>query len=279
VRAGEALGLTQSAVSRAVSRLEQRVGIRLFTRSVRSISLTDDGRRFYESIAPHLAAIDDATNVAGDAATQVRGRLRVNVGTNIGQLLAPHLPAFLDAHPELFLELVVRDRVGDLVSDGFDACIRFGQPELSSLKARLLFRSPIVTCASPAYLARHGTPKKPADIEHHRCVLMRDPSTGIAYGWDFVRGKKIVSVNATGQLMVSDVGPMLAACIAGQGIAQLLEITAREHITAGRLVRVLPEWGDETYPLYAYHPAAHVVPPKLRVFLDLVGTVLSARST
>src|SRR4051812_1614772 len=230
VRAGEALGLTQSAVSRAISRLEARVGIRLFTRSARAIALTDDGRRFYQSVASHLAAIEDATMTAGDASTQVRGRLRVNVSASTGQILTPRLGPFLEQHPELFVELVVRDRIGDLVTEGFDASLRFGQPEGSSLKARLLLRTPIVTCASPAYLARNGVPRTPRDIEDHRCLLMRDPSTGIPYGWDFVRGKKIVSVNATGQLMANEVGPVLAACLAGLGIAQLLELQVRDHL-------------------------------------------------
>jgi DNA-binding transcriptional LysR family regulator len=277
VRAGEALGVTQSAVSRAIARLEARVGIRLFTRTARAISLTDDGRRFYESVAPHLAAIEDATIEAGGTSSQVRGRLRVNLSASISQILTPRLQPLLEQHPDLFIELVVRDRIGDLVSEGFDASIRFGQPEGSSLKSRLLLRTPIVTCASPAYIARHGMPRTPNDIENHRCVLMRDPSTGIQYGWDFVRGKKIVSVNATGQLMVNEVGPMLAACLAGQGIAQLLELMVRDHIADGRLVRVLPDWGDETYPLYAYHHSSQLVSPKVRAFLELLVDTFSVR--
>jgi len=277
VRAGEALGLTQSAVSRAISRLEARVGIRLFTRTARAISLTDDGRHFYQSVAPHLAAIEDATMTAGDASTQVRGRLRVNVSASTGQLVAPRLRPFLERHPDLFVELVVRDRIGDLVSEGFDASIRFGQPEASSLKARLLLRTPIVTCASPEYIARHGMPRTPGDIANHRCLLMRDPSTGIQYGWDFVRGKKIVSVNATGPLMVNEAGPLLAACLEGLGIAQLLELQVRDHIADGRLVHVLPDWSDETYPLYAYHHASQPVSPKVRAFLALLVEMFSVR--
>jgi DNA-binding transcriptional LysR family regulator len=271
VRAGEALGLTQSAVSRAVARLEDRIGVRLFRRTARSISLTDEGQRFYEAIAPHVAAIEDAAIEAGSASTQVRGRLRVNVDAGIAQfVLTPQLPAFLARHPELAVELAVRDRMGDLVSEGFDVSVRFGQPEPSALKSRLLLRTRVVTCASPAYVARHGLPRRPIDVEKHQCVLMRNPATGSHFEWEFVRGAKTVPVTARGQLMVNDVGPMLAACLGGQGIAQVLELYARPFFADGRLVQVLPDWAEETYPLYAYHHAAQLVSAKVRAFLEFV---------
>ncbi|QSQ19451.1 LysR family transcriptional regulator [Pyxidicoccus parkwayensis] len=270
-RAGEAVGLTQSAVSRAIARIEERLGVRLFRRTARSISLTDEGRRFYEAVAPHLAAIVDATTEAGSSASRVRGRLRVNVDAGIGQfLLTPRLTPFLARYPELTVELEVRDRMGDLVREGFDVSVRFGLPRPSALKARLLMRTRIVTCASPEYLARHGAPQRPRDIEQHQCVQFRDPATGSPFGWEFVRGKQVVPVNTSGQLMVNGSGPLLAACLAGQGIAQLLELYTREYLDDGRLVQVLPEWADETYPLYAYHHSAQLISAKVRAFLDFV---------
>jgi DNA-binding transcriptional LysR family regulator len=271
VRAGEALGLTQSAISRAIARLEDRVGVRLFRRTARSISLTDEGLRFYESVAPHLAAIEDATIAAGSSATQVRGRLRVNVDAGIGQfVLTPRLQPFLAQHPDLSMEMAVRDRMGDLVREGFDVSIRFGIPEPSALKARLLMRTRVVTCASPAYIARFGMPLRPSDIERHHCVLMRNPVTGSHFEWELVRGKKAVPVNASGQLMVNEAGPLLAAVLGGHGIAQVLELYARELLNDGRLVQVLPEWADETYPLYAYHHSAQLMSGKVRAFIDFV---------
>lgn len=271
VGAGEAMGLTQSAVSRAVARLEERIGVRLFRRTARSISLTDEGRRFYESVAPHLAAIADATTEAGGSASRVRGRLRVNVDAGIGQfVLTPRLPAFLAQHPDLAVEIAVRDRMGDLVRDGFDVSVRFGLPEPSALKARLLLRTRVLTCASPAYLARHGLPRRPRDVEKHQCVLMRDPATGTHFEWEFVRGRKVVPVNVSGQLTVDQTGSLLAACLAGQGITQVLALYARDLLADGRLVQVLPEWAQETYPLYAYHHAARLQSAKVRAFLDFV---------
>jgi DNA-binding transcriptional LysR family regulator len=274
VGAGEALGLTQSAVSRAVARLEDRVGVRLFRRTARSISLTDEGRRFYESVTPHLRAIEEATIEAGDSSARVRGRLRVNVDPGIGQfVLTPHLQPFLAQYADLFVEIAVRDRMGDMVREGFDVAVRFGFPEPSALKARLLMRARVITCASPAYVARHGMPRRPSDIEAHQCVLMRDPSTGSHFGWEFVRGKRVVAVNVSGQLMVNGVGPMLAASLAGQGVAQVLELYTREFLADGRLVQVLPEWAEETYPLYAYRHPAQLMSAKVRAFLEFVAAV------
>ena len=271
VRAGEALGLTQSAVSRAIARLEQRVGVRMFRRTARSVSLTDDGLRFYESIAPHLTAIEDATTEAGGSSTKVRGRLRVNVDAGIGQfVLTPRLEPFLTRHPDLSVEIAVRDRMGDLVREGFDIGVRFGLPEPSALKSRLLMRTRVVTCASPEYIARRGMPTRPGDIEKHQCVLMRDHTTGRPFDWEFVRGQKVVPVNASGQLLVNDVGGLLGACLGGQGIAQLLELYARDLFADGRLVQILPAWADETYPLYAYHHSAQLMSAKVRAFLDFV---------
>jgi DNA-binding transcriptional LysR family regulator len=274
LRAAETLGLTQSAVSRAVARLEDRVAVRLFRRTARSISLTDEGLRFYESVAPHLAAIEDATIEAAGSSTKVRGRLRVNVDAGVAQfVLVPPLQPFLAKHPDLAVEIDVRDRMGDLVREGFDVAVRFGIPEPSALQTRLLMRTRIVTVASPAYLKRRGMPRHPRDIAQHECVLMRDPSTGKAFGWEFVRGKTTIPVNVSGQLMVNAVGPMLAACVAGLGIAQVLELYSRKSLAGGQLIQLLPEWTDETYPLHAYHHSAQLMSAKVRAFLDfIVGT-------
>lgn len=271
-RAGEAMGLTQPAVSRAVARLEERVGIRIFNRTARAISLTDEGRRFYEAVAPHLASIEDAAVSAGGAKAVVRGRLRINVDGTFGHfVLSPHIGAFLDRFPDISVELSVRDRMGDLVADGFDVAIRFGVPEPSSLKARLLLETRVLTCASEGYIARHGTPKHPRDlIDRHQCLLIRDPATGRPFEWEFQRGKETIPLQAAGRLMVNDTGSLLGACLGGVGIAQLLELYAKDILAEKKLVQLLPEWSDETFPLYAYHHASHLVSAKVRAFLDFV---------
>jgi DNA-binding transcriptional LysR family regulator len=277
VRAGRALGLTQSAVSRAVARLEERVGLRLFQRTARASSLTEEGRRYYTSIAPHLSAIEEATIEAGSANREVRGRLRVNIDGGIGQfLIVPNLGPFLEAHPGLTLELVMRERLGELVSEGFDVAVRFGELEPSALKARLLLRTRVITCASPAYLAKHGTPKTPGDITRHQCIQLRQPSTGAPFAWEFVRGKKVVPVQTRGQLFVNNTGPLIASCVSGLGVTQLLELYSGEYLKSGQLVRLLPEWNDELYPLYAYYHPAQRLSARVRAFLDFVVQLTKA---
>ncbi|ANN72644.1 LysR substrate-binding domain-containing protein [Bordetella bronchialis] len=271
-RAGEAIGLTQPAVSRAVARLEERVGIRIFHRTARAISLTDEGRRFYEAMAPLLAGIEDVVADANQAKARVRGRLRINVDGTFGHyVLAPRIGEFLDRFPELSVEVSVRDRMGDLVADGFDLAVRFGTPEPSSYRALLLLRTRVLTCASPQYIARRGEPRRPEDLaKDHQCLLIRDPSTGRPYGWEFHRGKQVVPLHAAGQLMVNDTGSLLGACLGGAGVAQLLELYAKDLVASGRLALLLPQWAEETFPLYAYRHNSSLVSAKVRAFLDFV---------
>jgi DNA-binding transcriptional LysR family regulator len=191
VRAADALGLTQSGISRAVARLEARVGVRLLDRTPRAVSLTDEGRRFHTQVAPLLAGLEEAASEAAEASHAVRGRLKVNVDPWFARLvLAPRLSGLLGAHPQLSIELVVRDTLGDLVSEGFDVAVRFGEPEPSALIARKLLDTRILTCAAPAYLARCGQPRHPRDLERHECLLFRDPVTGRPFAWEFHRAGK-----------------------------------------------------------------------------------------
>jgi DNA-binding transcriptional LysR family regulator len=204
-RAGEALGLTSSGVSRAVARLEARIGIRLFDRAPRAVTLTDEGRRFHAQTRPLLAGIEEAAGEAAGAAAQARGRLRVNVDPWFARLvLASRLSGFLREHPELSLELVIRDTLGDLIAEGFDAAVRFGEPEPSSLIARKLLETRILTCAAPAYFARRGTPRHPRDLGQHECLLFRDPVTGRPFPWEFHRDDEVIEVKVSGQLVVND---------------------------------------------------------------------------
>ena len=165
VKGAELLGLTASGVSRAISRLEVRLGVRLLDRTTRSVMLTDEGRRFYEEAKPHLAAIEDAAVLASGAASAVRGRLKVDIDPFFLPLvLAGRLGDFCDRYPELSIEFVSTEHLGDLVSEGIDLAIRFGQPRFSTLVARKLIEAPILTVASPKYIARHGRPKHPSDL-------------------------------------------------------------------------------------------------------------------
>src|SRR5882724_1759027 len=221
-RAADALGLTPSGVSRAIARLEERIGVRLLDRTTRSLNLTDEGRLFYANINPLVLGIEDAVTRATGSSGSVRGRLRVNTDAFTSRLLlAPHIPRFLDLYPELSLELIARDQLGDLVGEGFDVAIRFGEPPSSSLVGRKLIDTRVVTVAAPSYLKRHGRPAKPADLANHVCIQVRDPATGQPYSWELQRGRKLIEVPTSGPLLLTDVGTILATCLAGFGVAQI----------------------------------------------------------
>src|ERR1700744_1094081 len=183
--AGVALDMSQSGVSRSVARLEARLGIRLFDRTTRSVTLTDEGRRFHEQIVPLLGALEEAAASAAQGASAVRGRLRVNMDPSFSRLVqGPRLSTFIDKHPDLQLELVTRDQLGNLVADGFYVAIRFGEPPVSSLVARKLLDTRILTVAAPSYLKKHGQPSRPNELENgrHVCIKFRDPLTGYPFG-------------------------------------------------------------------------------------------------
>jgi DNA-binding transcriptional LysR family regulator len=273
VRAADSLGLTQSGVSRAVARLEARLGVRLFDRTPRAITLTEEGRRFYDGVMPHLTGIEERAAEASGGATAVRGRLRVNADAAFGHsVLAPRLAGFMARHPEIELELVVRDRIGDLVAEGFDIALRFGEPEPSGLNSKLLLESRVLTCASPDYVARRGRPQHPDNLirDGHECVLVKEAATGRPYEWEFRRKAEVLSVPVRGRLTVNDSGSLIGALLGGQGIGQPLEFSVRDLLASGRLVRLLPDWSDERFPVYAYHRSRGLPSARVRAFLDFV---------
>ena len=275
-RAAEALGLTSSGVGRAVSRLEARIGVRLLERTTRTMTLTDEGRRFYEEVGPHLDGIEQAAMTAAGATGTVRGRLRVNVDPFFTRVvLAGQVAAFLDRHPNVRLELIMRDHVGDLVADGFDLALRFGEPPTGSLIARKLIETRILTVASPSYIRRHGRPKHPSEVAHLPCIDFYDAANACAFEWEFRNGAEVLPVKPSSRLMVSDVGAMLGACEAGAGIAQIMELGSKQIVDSGRLVELFPDWPGELFPLYALYPSRQHRAAKVRAFVDFAIAALT----
>jgi DNA-binding transcriptional LysR family regulator len=274
-RAAEALGLSPSGVSRALARLEQRVGVRLLARTTRTLSLTDEGRRFYEQVGPHLAGIEEATIEAMGSTSKVRGRLRVNTDPYFSRIvLSKHLAKFLSRYPDLFVELIMRDSVGDLVADGFDLALRFGEPPVGSFVARKLTETRVITVASPGYIKAHGMPKHPKEIEKHDCIDFYDAANGKPYEWELRRKDAVLALRVKGRLLTSDSGTLLGACEAGFGIAQVIEIGSEQLLRSGRLVELFPGWSDERFPLYAIFPSRLHRAAKVRAFIDFVSEIL-----
>ena len=273
-RAGELLGLSQPAVSRAIQRLEERLTIRLFERSATATRLTEEGRRFCQEMLPALTRLEEVVEGTVRHSSDVRGRLRINVEPAFARLaLAPKLAIFLQTHPGLHVELVARDHLGDLVADGFDASIRFGQQESSTLSSCRVFEVRVVTCASPEYLKRRGKPRHPTDLakDKHECLLFRNSVTGLPFSWDFIRGKKrLPSLAVSGRLTVNDDQTYREACLAGMGVAQLLHLGLEPLFQEGKLIDLFPDWPDEYFPLWAYYPSRQCVSAKLRALLDFL---------
>jgi DNA-binding transcriptional LysR family regulator len=275
-RAGEALNMSQPGVSRAIARLEGRLGIRLFNRTTRSVALTDEGRRLYEQIVPLLGGLEEAATSVTAGKAIVSGRLRVNIHHFFSQLIVgPRLATFLEKFPELELELLTRDQLGDIVAEGFDLAIRFGQPRPSRLIALKLLDTRVLTVAAPSYIERHGRPKSPRDLERgdHVLIEFRDPEAGRPFAWEFHRRSQRVMITTGARLLVNDVGTEHAVCLAGYGIAQLLQLGIERVLAQGRLIDLFPDWPDERFPLFALYPSRKHLPPKTKAFIDFVARI------
>jgi DNA-binding transcriptional LysR family regulator len=281
VHAGEALGMTQSGVSRAIQRLEERLGIRIFERTSKMVRLTEDGTAFCKEALPLLSQLEHLAEGVQNVSGIVRGQLRVNVDPTFSRLfLAPRLGGFLETHPALHMELVIRDRLGDMVGEGFDAAIRFGEPEPSGLIVRRLLQVRVLTCAAPSYLKRRGKPATPRELQtkNHECLLFRDPATGRPFPWEFHHGKQRTTVQVKGQLVLNDPLTQLDACIAGCGVAQVFDLDINHLLKSGKLINLFPDWSDELFPLHLYHTSRRNVPLKLRTFIDFIVASLKTNS-
>jgi DNA-binding transcriptional LysR family regulator len=231
--------------------------------------LTDEGRRFYEQVGPHLAGIEEAAIEAAGSASKVRGRLRVNIDPFFSRIvLSRHLAAFLARYTDLSVELIMRDSVGDLVADGFDLALRFGEPPVGSFVARKLIETRVLTVASPSYIKAHGKPRHPKEIEERDCIDFYDAANARPYDWEMRRKKEVLPLRVKARLLVSDSGTLIGACEAGAGIGQVLEIGCVELLRGGRLVELFPDWSDERFPLYAVYPSRLHRAAKVRAFIE-----------
>lgn len=277
-RAAARLGKTQPAVSRSIQRLEDRLGAKLVHRTSRHVEVTDAGHALLSKVLPLLQGLEDATIGAADQASAVSGTLRVACDARFaGLVLAPELAKFLAAHPSLQLRLETRNELSDLVSDGFDLAVRFGPPSVSTLVCRRLYSPRVLTVAAPSYLAQRGRPSSPQDLvdDGHECIKAIDPATGRPFEWEFWRGDEKVKVAVSGSLTVTDAGTKIGACLAGYGVAQVIDLGVDTHVRAGTLETILTDWPDETFPLYVYYPSRAHVPAKVRAFIDFVVRMMA----
>lgn len=264
------LGLTPSAVSKLVTRLEARLGVRLLNRTTRRIALTPEGEAYFHRSRRILADIEEAEDEAASFRVRPRGMLRLNVGTVFGMhQLAPALPGFLERYPEMQVELTVTDRVVDLIEEGADLGIRTGTLADSSLVARRICDLERVICAAPGYLAKHGTPAKPGDLRGHNCLRLA--SLPSLWRWPFDTKEGLETVEVKGNVLADDAETLLHLALAGAGIVRLVDVVVGDAIRDGRLVPVLAKSHHvEPVPLHAVHPQGRHRSPKVAAMVDFL---------
>jgi DNA-binding transcriptional LysR family regulator len=263
------LGVTPSAVSQTIRTLEARVGIALFTRTTRSVGLTEAGERFLERARPAVEAIVAAIDAARGLGARPSGLLRLAVPRSVVPLvLQPLLASFCAAYPEVAVEIAASEELVDLARGGYDAGIRMGEfiaEDMVAVRLTPSFR--FVVVGSPAYLARCGRPARPADLAAHACIRLRRTSGALAH-WRLVDGEGAVDLAVSGPLVVNDYPTMLAAAQDGLGLAQLPQPVAAAALATGQVEELLPAHAPSSPGLFLYFPSRMQVLPKLRAFID-----------
>ena len=271
VAGGQAMGLTRSAAGKAVIRLEDSLGVRLLNRTTRSVTPTEAGRLLLARLEPAMREITDALLDLSTLQQEPAGKLRLNVPRPAARLLlAPMLARFVARYPRVQVELVTDDGMIDIVRDGFDAGIRFGEHLAADMIAVPVGApQPFVVVASPAYVAARGVPATPRALLEHACIGRRFPS-GRQYAWEFGPAGEGVSIAVDGPLVFDDDELMLRAARDGAGYAYVYEADARADIAAGRLVCVLERSLPPAPRYFLYYPGRRQMPPMLRAFVDMV---------
>jgi DNA-binding transcriptional LysR family regulator len=275
-RAAESLGLPKASASTAVRELETLLGTQLLHRTTRRVRMTDDGRVFYERCRDLLSEMDEVQGMFREAPQALRGRVRIDMpGLVARQFVLPALPAFLDAHPQLHLEIGTSDRRVDLVREGYDCVLRIGGPGDASLVARPLGMYRIVTCASPSYLERRGTPRTPQDLAHGHCLVHYVQAFGgRPEEWEYWDGSRYATVPLPARLTVNSASAYQAACLSGLGLVQVPAAGVREHLEAGRLLEVMPRYHAEPMPVSLLYVQRRNLPLRVRAVMDWIAELM-----
>jgi DNA-binding transcriptional LysR family regulator len=269
--AARALTLSKSLVSRQVAALEAELGARLIARTTRSLTLTEAGRRYYEQVARILTQMEEADLSISQLQASPRGKLRVSAPVSFSILrLAPALPDFLALYPEIEADIVLNDRRVDLLEEGFDLAIRVGKLADSSLIARKLCDVKSYVCASPGYLARHGTPQVPADLKGHECLCYSNADALTEWRFADLDGRPL-SVEVKGRVHANNGDLLRAAALRGLGVIALPDFLVAGEVERGELVPVLEPYVRQESAVYALYPHARYLPPKIRVFIDFLA--------
>jgi DNA-binding transcriptional LysR family regulator len=268
------LGVTPSAISQAVRALEARIGAPLFTRTTRSVGLTEAGERYLVRAGPAFEELVAAGEAARDLGRRPSGLLRLAVPRAVVSLiLQPMIASFCEAYPDIQLEIAASEELVDIAEQGFDAGIRLGQfiaADMTAVRLTPPFR--LVVVGSPDYLARAGAPERPEDLRDHACLRQRRSNGAIAL-WQFIDGNRPLEVSVAGPLIANDFPTLLAAALEGVGLAQVPEPVAKAAVSEHRLRHLLAPFAPTTPGVFLYHSGRREVLPKLRAFIDHVKRV------
>lgn len=268
------LGVAPSTLAKGVARLEQALGVKLFHRTTRQVTLTADGERLFHRCERLLAELEDLQADAAGTRAAPTGLLRVNLPICYGRrVVLPLLAPLAERHPGITWDIRLQDGFADLVREGIDVAVRMGELRDSSLVARRIGSQALVMVASPAYLASHGIPRRVADLAAHRAVTFRAPDTGRPRPWRLRQRGQVVDWLPPAGVQVDDTETLGAAARLGMGIAQLPANVVPDELADGRLVALLPALQPPPMPIHAVLPSGRLVPPRVRVLLDALDTL------
>jgi len=269
-RAADSLSLPKATVTKHVQALEERLRVKLLNRTTRRVTVTPDGAAYYDRTVRLLTDLDDIEASMTNARANPRGRLRIDVGTSVAQLLIiPQLAEFHARYPDIQVDLGVSDRTVDLIGDNVDCVIRGGELSDQSLVARRIGNLEFITAAAPAYLERKGTPTHPLEIEEkHASVIYFSPQSGRHYPLEFRRGDESIDITGPYQLSVNEANAYVTSIVAGLGIGQITSWQAQRYLASGALVQLLPDWTQPLLPVYVVYPPNRHLSAKVRAFVD-----------
>ena len=272
--AAKRLAASPAAVTHHVQALEDRLGVQLLNRTTRKLSLTEVGRTFYQHSAQILAPVEEAERSATLLQTTPRGLLRLNTSEGIARVVMPLIAEFTAAHPEMSFDVVLTDRMVDMVEGGFDLALRAGPLPDSSLISRKLALGKLILCAAPDYLARRGAPQRPEDLAGHNCLIYQM----LGNEWRFNGRAGDVAVAVSGNLRSNSLEAVRRAALSEQGIGLLAAVVVAEDLQKGALVRLLPEYDANEVVIQAVYPASRHLSVKTRSFLDFLAQRMNDRA-
>lgn len=278
-KAATELQLNPSAISRRISNLEEHLGVRLFNRTTRSLSLTEVGERYFNRCLNILGDVEEAEREARQHSEEPQGLLQVSCSTFFAyQHILTRIPEFLEQYQQVRLKLMLTDDVVDVVAEGIDIAIRIGELADSSLIARRLVSNRRVICASPTYVERHGTPMTPDDLAQHNCLILSAYKTTLNQ-WRFKDGTGYRELSVRGNFEVNSGNALYEALLAGVGISRVATALATCDLQAGKLIRLLRDYEDDTDGgIYAVFPSDRYLLPKIRVFVEFLINSFSQMS-